>query len=211
MKQQSGLSLSSDVVRARLAGGGRIACESETIETAALIPAAVLVPLVERAEGLNVLLTRRTSHLNHHPGQISFPGGRFEAGDANAVAAALRETEEETGIGRSSVEIIGSLPDYPTITGFLISSVVGLLRPPLSLSPDHFEVAEIFEVPLSFLADSRNHMRLSGSFKGQQRQYWAMPWGDYYIWGATAGILRMLSSVLADGDTYSSRASSGSS
>jgi 8-oxo-dGTP pyrophosphatase MutT (NUDIX family) len=200
MKQQSGLSFSSEFVRARLTSGAPIPSEREVVDEAVLTPAAVLVPIVQRPDGLYVMLTRRTSHLNHHPGQISFPGGRLEAGDTGASDAALRETEEETGIPRSAVELIGSLPDYPTVTGFLISSVVGLLQPPLVLMPDRFEVEEIFEVPLSFLADARNHQRHEAVFKGQTRHYWAMPWGDYYIWGATAGILRMLSFALAEGD-----------
>ena len=134
--------------------------------------------------------------MNHHPGQISFPGGRFEAGDADAWAAALRETEEEIGVPRAAVEYLGRLPDYPTTTGFMISPVVGLLQPPLQLAPDSFEVEEIFEVPLNFLADERNHARHAIHVKGHLRQYWAMPWGDYFIWGATAGILKTLSRTL---------------
>jgi len=201
MKQQSGPSLSSDFVRMRLASETQVPSEREIVEDMVLTPAAVLVPLVQRLDGLYVMLTRRTSHLNHHPGQISFPGGRLEADDADASAAALRETEEETGIPRAAVELIGRLPDYPTVTGFLISSFVGVLQPPFSLAPDRFEVEEIFEVPLSFLADTRNHQRHEVVFKGQKRHYWAMPWGDYYIWGATAGILRMLSSLLVLDET----------
>lgn len=200
MKQHSGLVLSSNDVRMRLAARREIPHEREAIPTAGLTRAGVLVPIVERAEGLNVMLTRRTSHLKHHPGQISFPGGSVEAGDADSSAAALRETEEETGIPRNAVELIGRLPDYPTVTGFLISPVVGLLRPPLSLAPDRFEVEEIFEVPLGFLADARNHQRHAAELRGELRHYWAMPWHDYYIWGATAGILRMLSFALTTGE-----------
>ncbi len=203
MKHLSDLNLSSNDVRSRLATDRRIPHEPEAVDRLDLTPAGVLVPIVERADGLHVMLTKRTSHLKHHPGQISFPGGRVEVDDTDSSAAALRETEEETGIPRAAVELVGRLPDYPTATGFLISPVVGLLHPPLSLVPDRFEVEEIFEVPLGFLVDSRNHHRHSGEFRGVTRHYWAMPWGDYYIWGATAGILRMLSFALAaEGSAY---------
>ncbi|WP_341675659.1 CoA pyrophosphatase [Niveibacterium sp. SC-1] len=157
-----------------------------------LTRAAVLVPVVDRGEGLNVLLTRRAEHLHHHPGQISFPGGRHEEGDASPEATALRETEEEIGIAAALVEVLGRLPEYVTVTGFRITPVVGLLRPPLELRPDAFEVAEIFEVPLDFLADTANHSWHDVIYEGRKGGYWAMPWQGYNIWGATAGMLRML-------------------
>ena len=151
--------------------------------------AAVLAPLVERAEGLTVLLTRRADHLAHHPGQISFPGGRLEPDDGSPEEAALRETEEEIGLHRSHIEIIGRLDPYVTRTGFHITPVVGLVRPPFELIPDPFEVAEVFEVPLAFLLDPANHQRHSRVHKGRERQFYAMPYGERYIWGATAGML----------------------
>ncbi|MCX9158375.1 CoA pyrophosphatase [Niveibacterium sp. 24ML] len=171
--------------------------ESEPPEAGDQIAAAVLVPLVVRPHGLQVLLTKRTAHLNHHPGQISFPGGRIEADDVSPTAAALRETEEETGLAPALIELLGELPAFDTSTGFRISPVVGIVRPPFELTPDPFEVAEVFEVPLSFLLDRANHQRHEIVWRGRVRHYWAMPWGDYYIWGATAGIILSLAHALA--------------
>lgn len=158
--------------------------------------AAVLVPLVERPEGLTVLLTKRTDHLDHHPGQISFPGGRVEDDDPTAEEAALREAEEEVGLERHQVEIIGRLDEYVVRTGFSVTPFVGLVQPDYTLSPDDFEVAEIFEVPLSFFMDEKNHRRDSRTHKGEVREFYAMPYEDYYIWGATAGMLRNLYDIL---------------
>jgi len=149
----------------------------------------VLVPVVQRADGLTVLLTRRTAHLNDHAGQISFPGGRAEPGDASAAATALRETEEEIGLAAARVEVLGQLHEYLTVTGYRVTPVVGLVTPPLDLRPDDFEVAEIFEVPLEFLLDPANHQRNSVIHEGRQRRYYAIPYRQYYIWGATAGML----------------------
>jgi 8-oxo-dGTP pyrophosphatase MutT (NUDIX family) len=162
-------------------------------------PAAVLVPLVlheERADGPTVLLTRRTDHLHHHPGQVSFPGGGMEAGDASAEDAALRETTEEIGLARDRVEVIGRLPDYLTGTGFCVTPVIGLVRPPLVLELDSFEVAEVFEVPLAHFLDPANHQRHSITVEGRERYFHAMPYGGYFIWGATAGMLMSLYRVL---------------
>lgn len=161
-------------------------------------PAAVLVPLVLRAEAPAVLLTRRTDHLHHHPGQISFPGGRVEAGDASSVATALRETYEEIGLGADRIELLGALPDYLTGTGFRVTPVVGLVHPPFELALDAFEVAEAFEVPLSHFLDPANHQRHSMQVEGRTRHFHAMPYGDYYIWGATAGMLMSLYRALSD-------------
>lgn len=158
-----------------------------------LRPAAVLLPIVNRAEaGLNVLLTRRADHLHHHPGQISFPGGRREAEDGSPTITALRETEEEIGLPRSRVEVLGELPEYHTGTGFCITPIVGVITPPFDLAPDSFEVAEVFEVPLEFLLNPVNHQRHSMTREGRVRNYYAMPYGSYYIWGATAGIILSL-------------------
>jgi 8-oxo-dGTP pyrophosphatase MutT (NUDIX family) len=167
----------------------------------ALRPAAVLVPLVERPEGLSVLLTQRTAHLHDHAGQISFPGGRIEADDPDPVAAALRETEEEIGLHRRHVEIVGRLDTYRTRTSYEVTPVVGLVRPPFALVPDTFEVADIFEVPLSFVLDPRNRERRSRMFQGTERHFWVLPYPERYIWGATAGMLVNLAEVLAGEDT----------
>lgn len=161
-----------------------------------LTPAAVLVGLVDHPGGLTVLFTQRTDHLQHHPGQISFPGGHMDAGDSTAEDTALREAEEEVGLHRRHVNIIGRLNEYVTRTGFSITPVVALVTPPFDVTPDPHEVEDIFEVPLDFLLDPANHQRHSRKFKGSTREFHAMPFGDYYIWGATAGMLINLYEVL---------------
>ncbi|MCU0837648.1 MAG: CoA pyrophosphatase [Rhodospirillales bacterium] len=160
-----------------------------------LKPAAVLVPIIER-ETLSVLFTRRTSHLAHHAGQISFPGGHIEPDDECPRDTALRETEEEIGLGREHVTVIGHLDTYVTRTGFVVTPVVGVITPPFSLNPDPHEVAEIFEVPLDFLMDSSNHQFCSAEFDGHVRHFYAMPYESYYIWGATAGMLKNFHDIL---------------
>ncbi len=157
-----------------------------------LTPAAVLFPIVLREQGHTVLLTQRTAHLRDHAGQISFPGGRVEPEDLSPVHTALRETEEEIGLHRRHVEVLGFLPEYRTGTGFRITPVVALVQPPFELDADDFEVAEVFEVPLAFLLDPANHRRHSLHYRGALRNYFAMPYGDYFIWGATAGMIRSL-------------------
>jgi 8-oxo-dGTP pyrophosphatase MutT (NUDIX family) len=158
--------------------------------------AAVLVPLVERDDGLTVLLTQRTAHLRDHAGQISFPGGRAEPSDADAIDTALRETEEEVGLERRHVEVLGALPVYRTVTNYDVTPVVGLVRPPFTLRLDTHEVAEAFEVPLAFLMSPSHHRRHLFEHEGHQREFLSMPWprpdgqGDYFIWGATAAMLR---------------------
>jgi 8-oxo-dGTP pyrophosphatase MutT (NUDIX family) len=151
-------------------------------------PAAVLVPIVNRDDELTVLLTRRTAHLHDHAGQISFPGGRAEAGESPRDTA-LRETAEEIGLGAEQVEVLGHLNDYTTVTGYRVTPVVGLVQPPFELTLDDFEVAEAFEVPLAFLVDPANHQRNQLIHDGLERHYYAMPYGPYYIWGATAGMI----------------------
>ena len=161
-----------------------------------ILPAAVLVPVVRRENGLTVLFTRRTAHLSDHAGQISFPGGRSEPGDAGAAETALREAAEEIGLAAERVEVLGELPTYVTVTGYRVTPVVGLVTPPLELRPDDFEVAEVFEVPLGFLLDPVNHQRNSVVHEGRERRYYAIPYRQYYIWGATAGMLMNLHSFL---------------
>jgi len=163
----------------------------------AATPAAVLIPLVAHPEGLTVLFTQRTTHLKSHSGQVSFPGGRAEPGDASAEFTALREAEEEIGLPAARVEVLARLPDYRTRTGFRVTPVVGLLTPPLELAPDPREVAEIFEVPLAFLLDERNRERRTREYQGQTVGYYAFKYESRVIWGATAGMLVNLYRMLA--------------
>ena len=162
-----------------------------------LRPAAVLVPLVDRPEGMSVLLTQRTAHLSAHAGQIAFPGGRLEPEDLDAAAAALRETEEEVGLGRDRVTLVGQLDTYVTGTGFEITPVVGIVSLPFSLTIDPFEVADVFEVPLSFVLDPGNHRRTERLFEERRRVFFVLPYEGRNIWGATAGMLVNLAEVLA--------------
>jgi 8-oxo-dGTP pyrophosphatase MutT (NUDIX family) len=155
-------------------------------------PAAVLVPIVLREPELAVLLTRRTEHLPSHAGQVAFPGGKIDKADGSAVSAALREAEEETGLDRSFIEPIGFLDGYATRTYFRIVPVVALVRPGFTLRPAPGEVSDVFEVPLRFLMSAENHARHSLDWKGRTRFYYAMPYGERYIWGATAGMIRNL-------------------
>ena len=167
-----------------------------TPPSTALRPAAVLVPLIDRAEGMSVLLTQRTQHLSAHAGQISFPGGRIETSDRDATEAALRETEEEVGVTRDHVTLIGRLDTYVTGTGFEITPVVGIIKVPFPLIPDPFEVSEVFEVPLSFVIDPNNHRRMTRVFEKHTRVFFVLPYENRYIWGATAGMLVNLAEVL---------------
>jgi 8-oxo-dGTP pyrophosphatase MutT (NUDIX family) len=185
-----------DRLRQRLAGPRRLQPVEEDAVPQGLTPAAVLVPVIERPEGLTVLFTQRTAHLNDHAGQVSFPGGRCERTDASPVFTALRETEEEIGLARDLIEVLGLLPEYRTGTGFSVTPVVGLVRPPFELNPDSFEVAEVFETPLAFLLDPANHQRHSMEIAGIVRHYYAMPYEGYFIWGATAGMLVSLYRLL---------------
>jgi 8-oxo-dGTP pyrophosphatase MutT (NUDIX family) len=163
-------------------------------------PASVLVPIVAHQTQLTVLFTLRTSHLKNHSGQVSFPGGRAEPGDATAEFTALREAHEEIGLPPDEVEILARLPDYFTRTGYRVTPVIGLLSPPLQLAPDPGEVAEIFEVPLAFLLDPRNHRRETREFQGRTVGYYEMRYENgRTIWGATAGMLVNLYRHLAGG------------
>jgi 8-oxo-dGTP pyrophosphatase MutT (NUDIX family) len=160
------------------------------------VAAAVLVPLVNRPEGLQVLLTERSADLPDHPGQISFPGGRVEPEDADDTAAALREAHEEIGLAPSRVEVLGEIPAYETVTGYRVQPVVGWIEPPVDLVPDPVEVAAVFEVPLDFLLDPANHQRHFRMLGELRRDYWAMPYKERYIWGATAAMLLILERTL---------------
>lgn len=161
--------------------------------------AAVLIPLVMHEAGATVLLTRRTAHLHDHAGQISFPGGRVEDDDAGPIGTALRETAEEVGLPAAAVEVLGALPRYATATGYVVTPVVGLVAPGFSLALDHFEVEEVFEPPLAFLMDPANHERRLVDVGGASRTFYAMPYTAgrrYFIWGATAAMLRNLYHLL---------------
>jgi 8-oxo-dGTP pyrophosphatase MutT (NUDIX family) len=160
------------------------------------IRAAVLVPLIERAEGWSVVMTLRSADLADHAGQISLPGGRIDPGDADAQAAALREAEEEIGLPPDHVELAGRLDTWFPGTGFEVTPIVGLVRPPPPYRPDPVEVAEIFEVPLAFILDKRNHQWRSRELAGKQRFFWAIPYLHRNIWGATAGMLVNLADAL---------------
>lgn len=158
--------------------------------------AAVLVPLVDRAGELQLLFTQRTAHLDDHAGQISFPGGRVEAGDASREETALRETAEEIGLARQSVAVLGRLPDYEIPSGFRITPIVGWVEPPFALNPDPFEVAAVFEAPLEHFLDASRYQRRQYRFRGRHRHYLAIPFEGRYIWGATAGMLYNLCRML---------------
>ena len=179
----------------------RIYFREEGVGDEKLTPASVLFPIVLRENGPSVLLTQRTEHLRDHPGQISFPGGRVEPEDTSPAHTALREAEEEIGLASAHVEIVGYLPEYFTGTGFRVTPVVALVTPPFELRLDPDEVAGVFEVPLAFLMDPANHQQHSMQYRGRLRHYVAMPYGDYFIWGVTAGIIVTLFKALVDAET----------
>ena len=169
-------------------------------------PAAVLVPLVRQPQGPTVLLTQRTAHLRAHAGQVSFPGGRVEPDDPDATAAALREASEEVGLAPRAVRVIGHMPAYRTVTGFVVTPVVAWVQPPLCLQPDPHEVQDIFEVPLDFLMNPAHHRRHRVELQEATRQFLSMPWQgrglsgqerEFFIWGATAAMLRNLYHLLS--------------
>lgn len=162
-----------------------------------LRPAAVLVPLIPGPGGLAVILTRRSSRLLHHPGQIAFPGGKIDAGDADATAAALREAEEEIGLPRDRVEVIATMDAHETVTGFSVTPVLGCIRAGFDPRPEPGEVDEVFAVPLSHLLDRARYRVEGRRWRGEMRRYYTVPYGPYYIWGATARILRALADRMA--------------
>lgn len=155
-----------------------------------LRPAGVLVPLQDHSGELHVILTKRASHLKHHPGQIAFPGGKQDEGDADVVAAALREADEEIGLPTANVEVLGTLPTHETVTSFTVTPVLGLIHTGFQIVPEPGEVDEVFSVPLAHLTDVTQFSIQSRRWMGQRRSYFTVPFGPYYIWGATARILR---------------------
>jgi 8-oxo-dGTP pyrophosphatase MutT (NUDIX family) len=164
--------------------------DAETL--AAAKPAAVLIGLVPRTEGISILFAERAGHLRQHSGQIAFPGGKIDPEDDGPLAAALREAEEEIGLTAAKVQPLGFLAPYFSSTGYRITPVVGIVDPSAEMTPNPDEVASVFEVPYAFLMDPANHQMHEREFRGQMRRYFAMPFGERYIWGVTAGILRML-------------------
>lgn len=170
--------------------------QSADVKPDRITPAAVLIPLVQRSEGITVLMTQRTAHLNSHAGQISFPGGKTETHDRDAEDTALRETEEEIGLAREHIELIGRLGTRTTGTGFHVTPIVGLIGKPVELTPDPGEVETIFEVPLPYVLDPANHKIETRLIKGLERQFYVMPYEGYYIWGLTARLLVALRNTL---------------
>jgi 8-oxo-dGTP pyrophosphatase MutT (NUDIX family) len=163
----------------------------------ALRPAAVLIPLIERSHGLNIILTKRASHLKHHPGQIAFPGGKVDESDKDEIAAALREADEEIGLAPSNVEVLGRMPFHETVTHFQITPILGQVKKPFTTKPEPGEVAEVFEVPLAHLTNPKNYIVEGRYWGGAKRLYYVVPYGPYYIWGATARMLRGFAERLA--------------
>lgn len=157
-----------------------------------LRPAAVLVPVWLRPDGARLILTKRASHLKHHPGQIAFPGGKVDVADDGIISAALREAREEIGLPPDLVEVVATLPDHETVTGFQVTPVLGFVRGDFSAIPEFGEVDEVFSVPLSHVLDLGRYGIERRRWRNEWRRYYAVPWGPYYIWGATARILRGL-------------------
>ncbi len=160
-----------------------------------LRPAGVLVPLMMAPGGARLLLTQRSSVLKQHPGQIAFPGGKQDEGDADVTAAALREAHEEIGLDPANVEVLGHLPEHETVTGYLVTPVIGRVRAPFAPVPEAGEVAEVFDVPLHHVLSPASYRIEARYWRGTMRRYYTVPYGPYYIWGATARMLRALAKV----------------
>jgi 8-oxo-dGTP pyrophosphatase MutT (NUDIX family) len=201
-QRAQGVLASLESLESRVSGGGDVPAGRSDFELnpemAALTkdehkqPAAVLIPVIEEGFQASILFTQRTDEMPTHPGQISFPGGKMDAVDSNLVDTALREAHEEIGLEGRFIDTIGFLDDYVTSTGYRISPLVAVIRPGYTITPDNSEVADVFDVPLSFLMEPQNHEMHSREWRGTQRKYYAMPYENRFIWGATAGMLRNL-------------------
>lgn len=163
-----------------------------------LRPAGVLIPVLAQGEGARLFLTKRSSALKHHPGQIAFPGGKQEEGDEDITAAALREAHEEIGLRPENVEVLGLMPSHETVTGFHVTPVIALVKEPFDPLPEHGEVEEVFDVPLEHVLTPSNFSVQSRRWRGTRRKYYTVPFGPYYIWGATARILRSMADALEE-------------
>lgn len=187
-------------LRMALPGGiaPEIGSQFQRFYPASPVPAAVLIPIIDRDEGLSILLTQRSAQLKNHAGQISFPGGRIDASDDGPVAAALRETEEEIGLSREFVQVTGYLDPHVVMTGYWITPVVGMVRPGFSLKLNSHEVDSVLEVPLRYLLDEANHSSLERQIGDTAVQVYDIPFGSHHIWGATAGMLMALYRLLLE-------------
>jgi 8-oxo-dGTP pyrophosphatase MutT (NUDIX family) len=161
-----------------------------------LRPAGVLAPIIETERGLGLLLTKRAAALKHHPGQIAFPGGKQDEGDIDVIAAALREAHEEIGLPPDCVEVLGTLPPHETVTSFQVTPVIGFVNKPFTIVAEPGEVDEVFAVPLDHVLNPENYLVQSRLWRGQMRHYFIVPYGPYYIWGATARMLRAWTQTL---------------
>ena len=161
-----------------------------------LRPAAVLAPIIEGRNGYELILTKRSSALKHHPGQIAFPGGKHDEGDTDLIATALREAREEIGLRESNVDVLGTFSSHETVTSFSITPVIGLVKEAFDVVPETGEVSEVFRVPLSHVLTPTNYVIEARRWRGQKRRYYTVPYGPYYIWGATARILRAWTELL---------------
>lgn len=161
-----------------------------------LRPAGVLAPIIETDQGLSLLLTKRSAALKHHPGQIAFPGGKQDDGDADVIAAALREAHEEIGLPPDCVEVLGTLPPHETVTSFHVTPVIGFVHTAFNMVPEPGEVDEVFAVPLDHVLNPENYIIQSRRWRGQMRHYFVVPFGPYYIWGATARMLRAWTEII---------------
>lgn len=185
-----------DAIRAALARPGRPSSDYDlnpgTVlpEGRKLRPAGVLAPIIHQGGSYHLLLTKRSSALKHHPGQIAFPGGKQDKGDADVIAAALREAHEEIGLPKAHVDVLGTLPAHETVTGFLVTPVIAYVKQSFDIRPEPGEVDEVFSVPLTHVLSAENFVTQSRWWRGQRRDYFAVPYGPYYIWGATARMLR---------------------
>lgn len=165
-------------------------------ENRKLRPAGVLVPVLARDDAARLFLTKRSSALKHHPGQIAFPGGKQDENDVDVTSAALREAHEEIGLVPGNVEVLGLLPAHETVTGFYVTPVIALVREPFTPVPEPGEVEEVFDVPLNHVLSPDNFSIQSRRWRGSRRHYYTVPFGPYYIWGATARILRSMADAL---------------